>query len=106
MNESTYASQVGARMRVVRGALGLSLRDAGTHFHGRKGGKYGVGIGAWERGDRDLRAEDLAAYARFLGVPVRLLLPPADDQPDELGPVVAAMAAGRALRDLSQLEAS
>ncbi len=67
--------EVGARLRKVRQALGLSLADV----EGKSGGRWkGVVVGSYERADRALTVARLYDLAGFYGVSPRELLPPAD----------------------------
>lgn len=71
----SYNAQVGAILRRVRNERGLSLRDLEQASCGQW---KAVVVGSYERGDRQIRADKLAAYAAWLGVPVATLLPPED----------------------------
>jgi transcriptional regulator with XRE-family HTH domain len=68
----SYAHAVGGRLRRIRRQQGLSLqqveeRSAGEH--------KAVVVGSYERGDRSITVERLAALADLYGVPVTELLP-------------------------------
>lgn len=70
--EGEYRRRVGERLRAVRRARGLRLRDVET----RSGGRFkAVVIGSYERGDRAVAAHRLAALASFYDVPLAELLP-------------------------------
>jgi transcriptional regulator with XRE-family HTH domain len=67
-----YATAVGQRMREIREARGMTRPQVTRASRGQFDAQM---LGSWERGDRGLYAEDLAAYAQWLGVDIRLLLP-------------------------------
>jgi transcriptional regulator with XRE-family HTH domain len=71
-NAGGYAAAVGARLRALRHARGLSL----THVQQLSGGRIKrVVIGSYERGDRVITLQRLARIAEFYDVPVAELLP-------------------------------
>ncbi|ABW12490.1 transcriptional regulator, XRE family [Parafrankia sp. EAN1pec] len=79
-----YAHEVGARLRAIRTQQGHSLQQVET----RSGGRWKVAaVGSYERGDRMINIEGLAALAAFYGVPVHHLLP--GGRPDALPPQAA-----------------
>lgn len=64
--------QLGARLRRIRAQQGLSL----AQVEERSGGRWkAVVVGAYERGDRAITIERLAALASFYDVPIGHLLP-------------------------------
>lgn len=68
-----YAKALGARLRAVRTQQHLSLQGVER----KSGGKWkAVVVGSYERGDRAVSVQRLAALADFYGVPVGDLLPP------------------------------
>lgn len=78
---STYARRTGSRMRAVREQRDMSLADVAAASQGR----YKVGlVGSYERGTRQMTLCWLAGYAQWLGVSIRLLLPPEDGEADLL----------------------
>jgi transcriptional regulator with XRE-family HTH domain len=101
-NAASYAVQTGQRMRAVRVQRGLSLPGVEKASRGRF---RAVTLGSYERGDRGMRVEDLADYARWLGVDVRLLLPPEPDREAQMARLTAKVA-GRAVRDVADLFSS
>ena len=73
---------LGARLRDVRQREGLSLQ----RVEQRSGGRWkAVVVGSYERGDRAVTAQKLAALARFYGVPMSELVPPDDVGSDDGG---------------------
>jgi len=77
----SYAEQVGTRLRAIRMQQGCSLQQV----EALSGGRWKVAaVGSYERGDRRISVENLAALADFYAVPVRALLP--DARPDPLPP--------------------
>jgi len=80
----TYAHEVGTRLRAVRILLGRSLHQV----EAASGGRWKVGVvGSYERGDRMITIEKLAALAAFYDVPLTDLLP--DTRPGPLPPRAA-----------------
>ena len=77
MTPEPYTAAVGRRLRVVRRAAGIALSDLNVKSSGRFSA---VTIASYERGDRHVTAETLAAYAKWLGVPVLMLYPGEGDQ--------------------------
>lgn len=69
---STYAQQVGERLRNIRLQKGLSLHD--VEERSTKEFKASV-LGAYERGERSISVPRLQRLAMFYGVPVDHLLP-------------------------------
>lgn len=65
---------LGARLRRIRAQQGMSLAQVEQRSEGRW---KAVVVGAYERGDRAVTVERLAALAAFYDVPVSHLLPPA-----------------------------
>jgi len=77
-----YVKVLGARLRDVRQREGLSLQ----RVEQRSGGRWkAVVVGSYERGDRAVTAQKLAALARFYGVPMSELVPPDDVGSDDGG---------------------
>ena len=77
MSPDPYTAAVGRRLRIVRLAAGLSLGDLKV----KSGGRWkAVTVGSYERGDRHMTAENLAAYAKWLGVPVLMFYPGEGDE--------------------------
>jgi transcriptional regulator with XRE-family HTH domain len=71
-SRSSYAAAVGARLRAVRTARGLSLL-AVEH---QSGGRWtSIVVGSYERNDRAVTVVKLAGLAEFYGVPTEELLP-------------------------------
>jgi transcriptional regulator with XRE-family HTH domain len=64
--------QLGARLRRIRAQQGLSLAQVEERSAGRW---KAVVVGAYERGDRAVTIERLAALASFYDVPISHLLP-------------------------------
>ena len=98
MEPSDYALEAGDRLRATRMALGLSLHDAEMRSRGKH--KAAV-IGSYERGNRGLTLDKLAALAALYRVPVSSLLPdddPACDQ-DTVTLARAICAAGLSAQD-------
>src|SRR3954464_2515157 len=75
---STYAEQVGERLRNIRLQKGLSLHD--VEERSTKEFKASV-LGAYERGERAISVPRLQRLARFYSVPADQLLPK-DEGPD------------------------
>ena len=69
---STYAQQVGERLRNIRLQKGLSLHD--VEERSTKEFKASV-LGAYERGERSISVPRLQRLAMFYSVPVDHLLP-------------------------------
>lgn len=69
---TSYARQVGARLRAVRRQKGLSLQD--VEAGSRQEFKASV-LGAYERGERAISVPRLQRLARYYGVPADRLLP-------------------------------
>lgn len=67
-----YAKALGARLRAIRTQQGLSLHGVEDKSQGRW---KAVVVGSYERGDRAVTVQRLAALAEFYGVPVAELLP-------------------------------
>ncbi|ORT98472.1 transcriptional regulator [Frankia casuarinae] len=79
-----YAHEVGARLRTIRTQQGHSLQQVEI----RSDGRWKVAaLGSYERGDRMISVDKLAAIADFYGVPVHTLLP--GGQPEPLRPQAA-----------------
>jgi transcriptional regulator with XRE-family HTH domain len=69
---------LGARLRRIRAQQGLSL----AQVEERSGGQWkAVVVGAYERGDRAVTIERLAALAAFYDVPIAYLLPADHEEP-------------------------
>jgi transcriptional regulator with XRE-family HTH domain len=66
--------ELGARLRRIRGQQNLSLAQVEERSEGRW---KAVVVGAYERGDRAVTIERLAALAAFYDVPITHLLPDA-----------------------------
>jgi transcriptional regulator with XRE-family HTH domain len=90
---SEYAKALGAQLRSVRSASGLSLQGVEQRSSGRW---KAVVVGSYERGDRAITVQRLAELAEFYEVPVASLLP--DTSPSE-----AAAAPPRLVLDLDRL---
>lgn len=72
MSATERQLQLGARLRRIRAQQGLSL----AQVEERSGGRWkAVVVGAYERGDRAITIERLAALAGFYDVPIAHLLP-------------------------------
>jgi transcriptional regulator with XRE-family HTH domain len=72
MSATDRQLQLGARLRRIRAQQGLSL----AQVEERSGGRWkAVVVGAYERGDRAITIERLAALASFYDVPIAHLLP-------------------------------
>lgn len=69
---STYAKELGGRLRAIRQQQGLSLHGVEERSQGRW---KAVVVGSYERGDRAVTVQRLAELAEFYGVPVQELLP-------------------------------
>ncbi len=93
MNGNDRQQQLGARLRRIRAQQGLSLAQVEERSEGRW---KAVVVGAYERGDRAVTIERLAALAAFYDVPIAHLLPT-----EPVGPV--ADDAGGVLLDLTRL---
>lgn len=74
---TTYAEEVGTRLRRIRMQQGLSLQDVERRSKGKW--KAAV-IGSYERGDRNISAARLCELAEFYGVAASEVLPQ-DDAP-------------------------
>lgn len=72
MTGSTYAKELGARLRAIRQQQGLSLQGVETKSHGLW---KAVVVGSYERGDHAVTVARLAELAEFYGVPLAELLP-------------------------------
>ena len=74
---TTYAEDVGTRLRRIRMQQGMSLQDVER----RSDGKWKAAVvGSYERGDRNISAARLCELAEFYGVsPTEVL--PRDDTP-------------------------
>lgn len=77
MLPTSYAEEVGTRLRRIRMQQGLSLQDVERRSRGRW--KAAV-IGSYERGDRNISAARLCELAEFYGVAASEVLPQ-DDAP-------------------------
>jgi transcriptional regulator with XRE-family HTH domain len=73
---------LGARLRRIRGQQGLSLAQVEERSEGRW---KAVVVGAYERGDRAVTVERLAALAAFYDVPISHLLPSSSPTPTDAG---------------------
>lgn len=69
--DAAFSRSVGARLRAVRRAQGMSLADVETRSEGRWSSSA---IGAYERGFRNLSVPRLRALAEFYAVPMSVLL--------------------------------
>ncbi len=69
--DAAFSRAVGARLRAVRRAQGMSLADVETRSEGRWSSSA---IGAYERGFRNLSVPRLRALATFYAVPMSVLL--------------------------------
>lgn len=67
-----YAMRVGQRMLAVRQARGMTRPQVEQASDGRFSAAM---LGWWERGQKGMYVHHLAAYARWLGVDIRVLLP-------------------------------
>lgn len=78
---------LGARLRRIRAQQGLSLAQVEERSAGRW---KAVVVGAYERGDRAITIERLAALADFYDVPISHVLPqePCDDPGDADGTIL------------------
>lgn len=96
-----YARRTGARLRILRRQRGLSLLQVEQASCGQF---RAATVGDWERGSqrgqRGQPVERLAEYARWLGVSMRLILPPGPGQEDPLLLVAARINAAAALSEL------
>jgi transcriptional regulator with XRE-family HTH domain len=72
---SGYAKALGQRLRWIRMQQGLSLHAVEVRS---QGAWKAVVVGSYERGDRAITVQRLAALADFYGVPVSELLPEED----------------------------
>jgi transcriptional regulator with XRE-family HTH domain len=72
-NGASRQQALGARLRRIRAQQGLSLAQVEERSEGRW---KAVVVGAYERGDRAVTIERLAALAAFYDVPIGHLLPP------------------------------
>lgn len=75
--DERYQVRLGERLRAIRRAQGLRLRDVQINSEGRF---KAVVVGSYERGDRAVTAHKLASLAEFYGVPLTEILP------DEVAP--------------------
>jgi transcriptional regulator with XRE-family HTH domain len=73
-----FARGLGAQLRAVRTQQRLSLKAAAARSAGEVTASL---LGAWERGERRVSVERLAALADLYGVPVDRLLPTAPAAP-------------------------
>ena len=73
-----FGRVLGIRLRAVRESLGLSVARAAARFPGKMSA---AALSQYERGARCVTAEKLTAIARFYGVPVLALIPPARLRP-------------------------
>lgn len=74
---TTYAEEVGTRLRRIRMQQGMSLQDVER----RSDGKWKAAVvGSYERGDRNISAARLCELAEFYGVSPSEVLP-RDDSP-------------------------
>ena len=74
---TTYAEDVGTRLRRIRMQQGMSLQDVER----RSDGKWKAAVvGSYERGDRNISAARLCELAEFYGVSPSEVLP-RDDTP-------------------------
>jgi transcriptional regulator with XRE-family HTH domain len=71
MGDQVFQRQLGARLRRVRRARGLTLQDVEARSDGRW---KAVVVGSYERGDRAVSATKLAQLAEFYDVPVSDLM--------------------------------
>lgn len=69
--DAAFSRAVGARLRAVRRAQGMSLADVETRSEGRWSSSA---IGAYERGFRNLSVPRLRSLAEFYAVPMSVLL--------------------------------
>lgn len=91
MHDSSKVSvAVGERLRDVRIAHGMSLRDV-ENESGRQ--LTAASVGMYERGERNLSLIRLYELAEFYDVPVAALLPADQKNDDEVGKLVAEIAA-------------
>lgn len=72
MNTDDYPRMLGLRLRAVRTQRGLSLHAVERKSEGRW---KAVVVGSYERGDRAVTVQKLAALATFYDVPLRDLIP-------------------------------
>jgi transcriptional regulator with XRE-family HTH domain len=71
----TYTDALGANLRSVRQAHGLSLQQ----LEEKTGGEYkAVVVGSYERGDRHITVDRLAGLCAVYGVPTWAVLPDSD----------------------------
>jgi transcriptional regulator with XRE-family HTH domain len=99
---STYAQQVGDRLRNIRLQKGLSLHE--VEERSTKEFKASV-LGAYERGERSISVPRLQRLAIFYGVPVDHLLPRGDGgDPQSNGDAPADMLSDSVCIDLQALE--
>lgn len=72
---TTYAEEVGTRLRRIRMQQGMSLQDVER----RSDGKWKAAVvGSYERGDRNISAARLCELAEFYGVSPSEVLPRED----------------------------
>lgn len=75
-----HQRRLGLRLRAIRRQQGLTLHDV----EARSGGEWkAVVVGSYERGDRAISIAKLNRLANFYGVPLRDLLPRADERRHE-----------------------
>jgi len=88
---SSFALELGGRLRAVRRRQSLSLQAVEQRSQGRY---KAVVVGSYERGDRTVTVQRLCELARFYGVPVIELIP--DGSPSRAG--------ARIILDLERLD--
>jgi transcriptional regulator with XRE-family HTH domain len=98
---SSYAQQVGDRLRNIRLQKGLSLHD--VEERSTKEFKASV-LGAYERGERSISVPRLQRLAMFYGVPVDHLLPRGTDGAATNGDAPADVLSESVCIDLQALE--
>ncbi len=89
---SAYQQRLGSRLRSVRRSQGLRLQDVEERSRGRF---KAVVVGSYERGDRAVSAQRLAALAAFYEVPVTELLPEEEGPRFHRGELSIAVAVDR-----------
>lgn len=93
-----FSRLLGARLRTVRNATGMSLDTVAA----RSGGRFtAVAVGTYERGDRAVSVRTLAGLAEFYGTDLADLLPP-ESRRRQAGAPTALEKAAAALRDAAQ----
>ncbi len=76
-----YQIDLGSRLRAVRRMQGLTLAEVEE----RSSGEWkAVVVGSYERGDRSVTVARLAEIAAFYSVPISHLLPPREEEIQEL----------------------